>query len=109
MVFIKLLGLNRMEGGMMKEAKEIIRTLKGANNEATSAPYWLILDPIQNMGCDIHYLASQITGPFFSREDAESFLKATRYNFGDRARVYCLSGCYSYKYERLYKAIEKGE
>ncbi len=84
----------------------IINTLKSANNEATSAPYWLILDPGQNMNCDIYQLAAMITGPFFCREDAEDFLKATRYNFSARAKVYCHSGCYSYKYSELCKELK---
>lgn len=84
----------------------IKETLKAADNEITKDPYWLILDPKQNMSCDIHHLAGQITGPFFSRDDAEEFLKASRYNFSDRAHVYCLSGCYSHKYSQLYKSLE---
>lgn len=76
-------------------------------NEATSAPYWLILDPKQNMDCDIFALASQITGVFFSRESAESYLKAHRYNFGKRAVVFCHSGCYSYEYSNAYKIAEQ--
>lgn len=87
--------------------KEIIDTLSKANNEYTSSPYWLILDPKQNMACDVHMLAAQITGPFFCREDAESFLSATRYNFSSKAVVYGLSGCHSAKYTRLWEAVEK--
>jgi len=92
---------------MTHPADEIINTLKEADNEATRSPWWMILDPQQNMGCDIHYLASQITGPFFCREDAEAFLKRTRYNFSNRACVYCHSGCYSRKYDDLCKQIGK--
>lgn len=62
------------------------------DNEATSYPYWLILDPCQNMRSDINHLAAQITGPFFSRKEAQDFLDATRYNFGQKAKVYCKSG-----------------
>lgn len=91
-----------------KTASEVIKeTIEKADNEWTSSPYWLILDPRQNMDCDIHELASQITGPFFCREDAEDFLKRTRYNFGKRAKVYCHSGCYSEKYYNLCKGIKK--
>jgi hypothetical protein len=92
---------------MTHPADEIISVLKEADNEATRSPYWLILDPQQNMGCDIHYLGSMITGPFFCREDATDFLKRTRYNFSKRARVYCHSGCYSHKYDDLCKQIGK--
>lgn len=85
----------------------IKQALLNADNEATRAPYWMILNPRQNMDCCIHNLASMLTGPFFCREDAEKFLKGTRYNFGARAAVYCLSGCNSRKYDQLYEAIEK--
>ena len=68
--------------------------------EATASPYWLILDPKQNMGCDIYQLASQITGPFFSREEAELVLKRRSHHYSDRARVFCHSGCYTYQYDK---------
>lgn len=67
-------------------------------NEGTRAPWWAIVDPRQNMRCSVHEAAGQITGPFFSREEAQGFLTATRYNFSDRAQVYCLSGTYSRQY-----------
>jgi hypothetical protein len=82
--------------------KSIIDTLQKADNEATRCPYWLILDPKQNMRCNIHEMAGGVTGPFFCREDAENFLERTRYNFSKRAKVYCLSGHNSYKYEQLF-------
>lgn len=81
--------------------KTIIETLKHADNEGTRSPYWLILDPVQNMTCDVHRMAGGITGPFFCREDAENFLSMTRYNFSNRAKVYCLSGHHSYLYDSL--------
>ena len=81
--------------------KEIISTPLNANNKGTRSPYWLILDPRQNMRCDIHELGGMITGPFFCRKDASDFLERTRYNFSDRAEVYCMSGCYSFKYGQL--------
>jgi hypothetical protein len=85
--------------------QEIIDTLKSAEPESTSYPYWLILDPKQMLRIDPHYLAGMITGPFFSREDAESFLKKTRYNFSKNAVVYCASGSYSDKYKNFYRSI----
>jgi hypothetical protein len=85
--------------------KEIIDTLSSADNEATESPYWLILDPKQNMGCDFHYLASQITGPFFCREDAEAHLSSRRYAFSKRAVVYCMSGYWSSKYKALCRRV----
>ena len=93
----------------MSAINEIKNTLSAADNEATESPYWLILDPSQNMRCDVHELASQITGPFFSREDAESFLAATRYNFSERAKVYCMSGYHSFKYKKFYRSLEQSD
>ncbi len=68
-------------------------------NEGTDSPYWLILDPTQNMRCSVHSLASQITGPFFSRDAAEIYLQMRRYNYSDKAVVYCMSGYWSSKYK----------
>ena len=80
---------------------EIIETLRGADNEATESPYWLILDPKQNMRCNVHELAGQITGPFFSREDAQDHLRIRRHAFSKKAVVYCHSGYWSEKYKNL--------
>jgi len=67
--------------------------------ESTASPYWLILDPKQNMGCNVYQLASQITGPFFSREEADLVLKQRRHHYSDRAVVFCHSGCYTHQYD----------
>ncbi len=67
--------------------------------EGTSFPWWAIVDPRQNMSMDIDVAAGQITGPFFSRKDAQEFLDRTHYNFSKRARVYCFSGYYSDQYK----------
>lgn len=79
------------------------------NNEGTSAPWWMIVDPKQNMstGRDACYnIASMITGPFFSRREAQAHLDSRRYDFGANAVVYCHSGCWSDKYS---DAIRKAE
>lgn len=68
-------------------------------NEGTDSPYWLILDPSQNLKRDLCALACQITGPYFSRQAAEKHLHARRYNYSDRAMVYCLSGYWSSEYK----------
>lgn len=88
---------------------EIIKTLQEADNEATESPYWLILDPHQNMRCNVHEMADYITGPFFCREDAEQHLKNRRYGFSDKAVVYCLSGYWSYKYKKFYRELERAD
>lgn len=92
----------------MKEIDKIIETLSSADNEATESPYWLILDPHQMFRCDVYELASMISGPFFCREDAENFLKVTRYNFSKHARVFCHSGYYSSKYKALCRKLRIG-
>jgi hypothetical protein len=79
-------------------------------NEGTSMPWWVIIDPRQNFETGnqgLHNIADMITGPFFSRHSAEKFLRQTRYNFGKTAAVYCLSGCYSYEYSNAIKDAEK--
>lgn len=88
-----------------KEIKEIINTLKKVDNESTESPYWLILDPQQNMSCGLHELAAQITGPFFSREDAADHLESRRHAFSSRVRVFCHSGYWSEKYKKLCRAL----
>lgn len=67
------------------------------DNEATSAPYWVIINPHQNMKCGdegVRSIASCVKGLFMSREEAQNFLDRTHYNFRKDARVYCMSGCY---------------
>ena len=86
--------------------EEIKKTLMEAGNESTESPYWLILDPCQNMSCDVHMLANQITGPFFSREDAQQHLENRRHAFSNRAKVYCHSGYWSPKYKNLCRSLK---
>jgi hypothetical protein len=91
--------------GYNKEVGAICETLANADNEATAAPYWLILDPKQNMSCNVHGLAGQISGPFFCREDAQEYLKDRRHAFSQKAVVYCHSGHHSRKYELLCRKL----
>jgi len=90
----------------MNAVDKILDALEDSDNEGTRAPYWLILDPIQNMRLDIHQLAAQISGPFFSRKDAQDHLDSTRYNYSEHARVYCCSGAYSKKYSNLCEYLD---
>ena len=76
-------------------------------NESTSSPWWVILDPKQNMACDIDYLASMITGPFFSREEAMLNLLQRSHHYSNRAKVYCLSGYNTYQYDDAYRKADK--
>ena len=76
------------------------------NNEGTDSPYWLILDPEQNMRATCDSLANQVTGPFFSREEAESHLKGRHYAFSKRAVVYCMSGYWSRQYKEAWRKAD---
>lgn len=69
------------------------------DNEGTSEPWWLIVDPRQSLKVDATYIADMITGPFFSRVSAENHLTNRRYAFGKHAIVWCASGCWSFEYK----------
>ena len=84
---------------LTNDSKLTVTIRVSTESESTSYPWWVIIDPSQNMRCSVHNAASQITGPFFSRESAQKFLDATRYNFTKRAVVYCLSGTHSMEWE----------
>jgi len=77
-------------------------------NEGTDSPWWFIIDPKQNIRCDPHVAAGQVTGPFFSRVEAQERLDATRYNYGRNAVVYCASGYHSFQYKQACRdGVEK--
>ena len=64
-------------------------------NEATAYPWWMIVDPRQNFKTNdegLHNIAGMITGPFFSRAEAETILKQMRHHYGPNAKVFCASG-----------------
>jgi hypothetical protein len=68
----------------------------GEANEMTAHPYWLILHN-GNLRAD----ASVLAGPFFSRQAAAQHLSARRYEYGDKAYVFCFSGHKSHEYKAL--------
>ena len=68
-------------------------------HEGTRSPWWMIIDPRQMMKPDYSTLASMITGPFFSREEAARVLKLRRHHYSDKAVVFCESGCYTEQYD----------
>lgn len=77
-------------------------------NEGTASPWWMIIDPKQMLKPDVAQVAmGMVTGPFFSREEAEEYLKYKRYNFTKRAVVWCASGCYSGQYDSKYREADK--
>jgi hypothetical protein len=80
------------------------------DNEGTSYPFWIIIDPAQNFKVNsdgIYNIANMITGVWFSREKAEAFLNKTRYNFSEHAKVFCASGTDSDDWVEFCKTIEK--
>lgn len=77
----------------------IIQLEISEENESTDSPYWMIINPRQSMRADFQEIASMITGPFFSRESAQTHLDNRRYAFGKRAVVYCFSGYWSQQYK----------
>lgn len=78
------------------------------NNEGASAPWGMIIDPKQMMKPDVHKVAIEmITGPFFSREEAQQELNCRRHHYSDKAVVYCASGCYTQQYRKAYQEAER--
>lgn len=84
--------------------------------ESTSSPWWTIIDPKQNLRVDtstdnqpLHDIASMITGPFFSRKEAEDYLQGAKHHFSKNAKVFCHSGNYSRQYDSAYREARKRE
>lgn len=78
-------------------------------NEMTDSPYWLIIDPRQVFKCDVDLIAGMITGPFFSRKEAQDHLEARHYGFSKRAKVYCHSGYWSQQYKDACRKAREAE
>ena len=87
-----------------KEALTVeIKLNVSMENEGTDSPWWLIVDPQQMMEPDPAFVAmGMITGPFFSREEAQAELTHRRYHYGKHAVVWCASGCYTKEYKKAY-------
>jgi len=82
-------------------------TLKvSEETESTDSPWWMIIDPRQNFRVNnqaIHDINGMITGPFFSRKEAQTHLENRHYAFSKNARVYCASGYGSDQYKTAYR------
>jgi hypothetical protein len=79
-------------------------------NEGTSAPWWIIVDPRQSFEIGIQgvlNISQMVTGPFFSREEAENELQERRYDYGKSAAVHCRSGYHSRQYYDKIQAARK--
>jgi len=99
--------------------KDIVNALINSDNEGTDSPWWMVIDTgpmmdiiegaIKNEEKPRHdYLLSSIAmscivGPFFSREDAEGYLKSRSYDYSKHAKVWCSSGYRSQKYRSFYR------
>ena len=81
--------------------------------ECTSSPWWMIIDPQQNLSKGQQGVISigmgMITGPFFSREESEYVLESRRYRFGKNAGVFCASGCDTIQYREAYRKAEEAK
>lgn len=127
--------ITREDGSIELLPGEQINVIKTeGDNEATKYPYWIIVNPLE-ISIDedaneideddeseeteadkehakyradflIHQIASRITGIWFSREEAETYLKNHAYNFSEYARVYCHTGHQSWQYK---EAIDNGK
>lgn len=75
-------------------------------NEGTSYPWWFIVDPGRHFK-SAEGTAMCITGPFFSREEAEEQLSRRRYDYGKQAIVWCGSGYHSGRYRKAIDAATK--
>ena len=72
------------------------------SNEGTSYPWWMIIDP-DAITASVTDTVGEIgmgavTGPYFSREEAERALETHRHNYSQRAVVWCASGYRSEQY-----------
>jgi len=80
-------------------------------NEATAEPWWMIVDPQQNFGIGSEAVSriaiGMITGPFFSRAEAQAELTNRRYDYGKGAAVWCSSGCNTVAYRNACRAAER--
>jgi hypothetical protein len=103
---------------------EIIETLRKADNEGTESPWWMLIDPkniydtiagvaehgdTPDMSYVLNAIAFAVEGPFFSREDAETYLKNRRYAYSDEAKVWCGSGYRSQKYKAFYRKLKSDQ
>lgn len=79
-------------------------------HEDTAEPWWIIINPQQNLrkgDSGVYAIANMITGPFFSRQEAQEHLQARRYAFSKDAKVFCHSGCWTKQYKEAYRKAEK--
>lgn len=82
---------------LVQRVLTILQEWAEAPNDITSVPWWAITveSKIGRRG------EIMLAGPYFSRADAESYLKSRHYRFPKNARVYCFSGHESQRFSEL--------
>lgn len=85
---------------IVQRALTILQEWAEAPNDIASVPWWAITVE-SKIG---HRGEVMLAGPYFSRADAESYLKSRHYRFPKNARVYCFSGHESQKFSELRSA-----
>lgn len=87
----------------MSEGIKVTVEISG-DNESTSFPWWFIVRPGSGFNSNPENVAHCITGPFFSRAEAERQLNCRRYDYGPKAIVWCGSGYRSGQYRDALEA-----
>ena len=76
-------------------------------SDYTADPFWLIIMSRQIMRKDPEAIAHCIAhGVWFSRDSAQKHLDSRRYEYGNDAIVYGISGCYSHEYSAMIKSAK---
>lgn len=84
---------------------EMLRSLvklPDQETEATDSPWWVIIKP-RGMIHSASDISSRLTGPFFSRQDAQDHVNARKHAFNDKTEIWCLSGYWSRKFKLMYR------
>lgn len=87
----------------LREVRSILYAYEGtkAGNCITSDPYWLIL----RNGC-LRGDDSVLTGPFFSKDEAEAHRRARIYAYGEKSYCYALSA-HARQFRRLREIVKE--
>lgn len=91
------------------------------NVEATSYPWWIVIDADRIIPCppdddddnpvpsvSWRDVAGAIHGPFFSREEGEAYIKANRHNLGKDPVCYCKSAWMTDVYKQAMDRAKDG-
>lgn len=92
------------EAEVAKALEPLVAVAAEPDNEITSWPFWLVIDPRQTFSARVGDVASMIKGIFFSRKDADAHIEAKRHRYGSRVGVFCCSAHDSWQYKALYEA-----